>query len=647
MGGVAYVTSHSGNASSHLLCAKSKLKGSTVRSTIPKLELCGILFGLEILEKLINILNQKFSFASVHLWADAKVPLSWICSDIPHSLKYISNRTQKANTIIGKHDVKLHYIESGNNSADLLTKNFDKVYHDLPLWMNGPACIRKNEFPEFKETNYNKEIGNPDQNIYVNAIVKDTNILAKVKNVSSFTSLLKITHILLKAGRIILSHRLKDNKKASPKLPAGKAIKTGPRLKLLDMEPNDVNKVFYLWISHFQNIYFHSYLEYFSKKKEIFGQGCQCCQKSKITNTESGIPGAESDNSKGNQKVHIQKGFSIFGNLHLVIDSENILRVKTRASKNFGFNYRYPIILPKNAHFSKLYAQEIHNIYGHVGPNQTLSACRSTVWITAGRTLINKLINNCSICKLHSLKLYRTPKFPDLPETRMSFGHPFQHIGIDMSGHYVLYNKGVEIKRYICIITCLSSRATHALVCRDNSTYAFVHCLRRHIYRYGAPQSILTDNAKNFENTNNILEEHSKNPAVKQLLSTKNIRWSFTPNYSPWAGAVFESMVKIIKKILRKTFNSRKMTIDDMITLVYHAEHCANQRPISYVSQNDSYTILTPNLLIFGRDVRQENWLDTEEFTDPDFTLISKNDLGNAYKALRTSMCNIERDFNA
>ena len=95
-GGVAYVTSHSGNASSHLLCAKSKLKGSTVRSTIPKLELCGILFGLEILEKLINILNQKFNFASVHLWADAKVPLSWICSDIPHSLKFISNRTQKS-----------------------------------------------------------------------------------------------------------------------------------------------------------------------------------------------------------------------------------------------------------------------------------------------------------------------------------------------------------------------------------------------------------------------------------------------------------------------------------------------------------------------------------------------------------------------
>ena len=81
-GGVACVTSHSGNTSSQVLCARSKL--------------CGILFGLKILGNLINILNQNFNFASVQLWADAKVPLSKICSDIPHSLKFISNRTQKS-----------------------------------------------------------------------------------------------------------------------------------------------------------------------------------------------------------------------------------------------------------------------------------------------------------------------------------------------------------------------------------------------------------------------------------------------------------------------------------------------------------------------------------------------------------------------
>ena len=106
-------------------------------------------------------------------------------------------------------------------------------------------------------------------------------------------------------------------------------------------------------------------------------------------------------------------------------------------------------------------------------------------------------------------------------------------------------------------------------------------------------------------------------------------------------------MVKIIKKILRKTFDARKMSIEDMVTLVSHAEFVANQRPISYVTQNDEFNILTPNLLIFGRPLHQENWLDNDTFKDPDYTLVSQKDLGEAFKKLRASMYDIEKDFNS
>lgn len=150
-GVVAYVCTVDKNPSSSILCAKSKLKGSTVKSTIPKLELCGILYGLDLIDKLLNILENSFKFASIHLWSDAKVPLSWICSDNPHSIQYISNRTKKAKNLIEKHGIKLHYIESQLNPADFLTKDFDKVYHELPLWMVGPQCITEREFPIFKE----------------------------------------------------------------------------------------------------------------------------------------------------------------------------------------------------------------------------------------------------------------------------------------------------------------------------------------------------------------------------------------------------------------------------------------------------------------------------------------------------------------
>ena len=51
-------------------------------------------------------------------------------------------------------------------------------------------------------------------------------------------------------------------------------------------------------------------------------------------------------------------------------------------------------------------------------------------------------------------------------------------------------------------------------------------------------------------------------------------------------------------------------------------------------------------MLIFGRNVHQENWLDPNQFHDPNYTLVSQQDLGNAFKKLRASMCDIEKDFN-
>jgi len=61
--------------------------------------------------------------------------------------------------------------------------------------------------------------------------------------------------------------------------------------------------------------------------------------------------------------------------------------------------------------------------------------------------------------------------------------------------------------------------------------------------------------------------------------------------------------------------------------------------------QNDQVQILTPNLLIFGRQLHQENWLDTDNYSDPDYTLVSQADFGEAFKKLRASMEDIENNF--
>ena len=101
--------------------------------------------------------------------------------------------------------------------------------------------------------------------------------MARVKNVSSLDSLLKITHILKNAAKIILSHKIKDNPKANPKLSKVIALKNGPRLELPEITPERVNSLFYVWIEYLQSVYFSTYLEYFEKRRQVLGQGCQCC----------------------------------------------------------------------------------------------------------------------------------------------------------------------------------------------------------------------------------------------------------------------------------------------------------------------------------------------------------------------------------
>ena len=126
----------------------------------------------------------------------------------------------------------------------------------------------------------------------------------------------------------------------------------------------------------------------------------------------------------------------------------------------------------------------------------------------------------------------------------MSFDYPFKDIRLDLTGHYVLIQNGQEIKRYITIFTCFATRAVHAVVTKDNTTVSFIHSFRRHIYRYGAPRSVLSDNAQNFVSAQNILINHSKNEAVKQILRTSHTEWRFTPSYSPWAGRYLRALSK-------------------------------------------------------------------------------------------------------
>lgn len=70
---------------------------------------------------------------------------------------------------------------------------------------------------------------------------------------------------------------------------------------------------------------------------------------------------------------------------------------------------------------------------------------------------------------------------------------------------------------------------------------------------------------------------------------------------APRWGGVFERLVKLVKRCLRKTVGSAKLTYDELMTVVTEAETILNCRPLSFLSSEDIEEPLTPSPLLCGR----------------------------------------------
>ena len=105
-----------------------------------------------------------------------------------------------------------------------------------------------------------------------------------------------------------------------------------------------------------------------------------------------------------------------------------------------------------------------------------------------------------------------------MPSLRCKFDIPFSSIGLDFTGHYHIKFGDEVQKRYVCIATCLVTRAINVLISKDQSVASLIHVLRRHCYRYGTPITIISDNGSNFNSVNNLLCKHGQNTEIKELL---------------------------------------------------------------------------------------------------------------------------------
>ena len=135
---------------------------------------------------------------------------------------------------------------------------------------------------------------------------------------------------------------------------------------------------------------------------------------------------------------------------------------------------KYTIILPKDHRITRLIIYHYHLHLGHAGPERVLAEIRQCFWI------LKALLQN--------------QQMADLPDSRLTTSeHPFTHVGLDYFGPFLVKNACIEIKWYICLFTCLATRAVHLEVAHSLDTDSFMNVLQRFIARRGPPTEIWSD----------------------------------------------------------------------------------------------------------------------------------------------------------
>ena len=299
--------------------------------------------------------------------------------------------------------------------------------------------------------------------------------------------------------------------------------------------------------------------------------------------------------------------------LDLFQDEKGVWRCRGRI-QNAAVSYstKHPVLLHKDHHFTYLVTQKAHEQVLHNGVKETLTEIRSRFWIVRGRSLAQKIVRRCRVCRRHEGRSYSAPQPPPLPSFRVEEASPFTFTGCDFAGPLYIKSEGSQRKVWICLFTCCVVRAVHLELVMDMTTSTFHRCFRRFVGRRGLPKQMISDNGKTFK------------AAAKTI---QDVKWIFNVPKAPWWGGIFERLVRSVKRCLKKILGLARLTYDELLTALVEVEMVLNSRPLTVVSADDLEEPLTPSHLMVGhrlRDVPDLQCIDPDEEFELDSDVATK-----------------------
>ncbi len=545
-GAVAYLVCRypDDTSTSRIVVSKSRVS-PTKTVTIPRLELMGAV----IATRLAKNINKTLEVEQTIFWTDSTNVLYWIRNESREFKPFVANRIGEIHR--STNPDQWRHIPGDINPADLLTRGLTAT--DLAnneSWMEGPEMIQGEEStwpPRLPNGEVEKSIDKNERR-KVTHTTRNTPKKSFISpdNFSNFWRLLRVTGWV---QRFV----------ANCRLPAE------DRKKTRGLSVRELQKAETYWLKQVQ--------------LEAFPDG---------------------DQQKSLAQLNPKK------------DEQGLLRAdgRLRNASNIPYNTRHPILLPKDHVVTRLIITDAHENLGHgSGVEHILTELRASFWIVKGRRTVRDFIGKCPGCRRRFSGKPTGQMMAPLPLSRVQYPvRAFERVGVDYGGPYLTkQGRGKSrAKRYLCLFTCLTTRAVHLEMSYSLDTDSFINALTRMVARRGTPAYMLSDNGTNFvgaeRELRELVEAFNQEKIINKVAKDYKIEWKFNPPSAPHFGGVFEALIKSAKKAILAILGNADITDEELHTASCGAERLLNSRPITFVSSDSNdLAPLTPSHFLVGQ----------------------------------------------
>lgn len=522
--------------------------------SIPRLELLAAVLACKLATSITLTMNMDVK--NVIFWSDSTTVLWWIRNTSQKYKQFVANRVKEIQNTTDPSQWR--YIPTKENPADLLTRGIDSAnLKDNTLWWHGPKYLEEPEsnWPNnpinVKEINAKDELKTQE----ITHFTAETGATWRL-NPDRFSDWKRLTRIQSWVTRFIINCRKQPNERRNGELSPEELMSTEKQLIRKSQNENFGNEIAML-------------------KK---GQQVQVSSKIRELNPK--------------------------------LDEDEILRCDGRLqyAEYLPYETRYPTILPRRSKITALIVKKYHEDANHsAGTNQTLASLSTRFWIVSAREEIKEWEKECSKCRRWKAKPTLQIMAP-LPKIRTEQSlQAFTNASVDFAGPFITkQGRGKSRqKRYLCVFTCLATRAVHLEIAMGLDTDSFLNAFYRMVNRRGLPKSITSDNGTNFigsEKELRKLAECLDKNKIQKKTADRGVEWHFNPPLGPHFGGAHEIMVKAAKRAIYATLENSDISDEELMTAFTGAEALINSKPLTYQSANPKDpSPITPNHFLHGK----------------------------------------------